>query len=143
MRRDRSRQSVVMVLQESPNYHEGGSPIASGIHVALRETWSDIPTYPVINPISCNGELAHGPVPTLSASRSAPSCKRITECLGSAAIAAPARPYRKPHEFVGSGLLCSLLQCQSTQPLRVALALFREPRYQFGDLVRCEIAAIN
>jgi hypothetical protein len=83
MRRDGSRQSVVLVLQESPNYHEGGSPIASGIHVALRETRSDVPTYPIIDSISCDDGLAHGPVPTFSASRSAPSYKRATICLGS------------------------------------------------------------
>jgi hypothetical protein len=83
MRRDRSRQSVVLLPQESPNYHEGGSPIASGIHVALRETRSDVPTYPMIDSISCDGGLAHGPVPTFSASRSALSCKRLTIYLGS------------------------------------------------------------
>jgi hypothetical protein len=76
MRRDGSRQSVVLVPQESPNYHEGGSSIASGIHVALRETRSNVPPYPVINPISCDGG-AHGPVPTFSASRSAPLRKRV------------------------------------------------------------------
>jgi hypothetical protein len=64
MRRDGSRQSVVLIPQESPNYHEGGSPIASGIHVALREERSDVLTYPVIDPISCDGD-AHGPVPTV------------------------------------------------------------------------------
>jgi hypothetical protein len=78
MRRDGSRQSVVLVPQESPDYHERGSPIASGIYVALMETRSNVPTYPVIDPISSDGRLAHGPVPTFSASRSAPSCKRVT-----------------------------------------------------------------
>jgi hypothetical protein len=78
MRQDGSCQSVVRVPQESPNYHEGGSPIASGIHVASMETRSNVPTYPVIDPISSDGKLAHGPMPTFSASRSAPSCKRVT-----------------------------------------------------------------
>ena len=55
MRRDGSRQSVVPVLQESPNYHEGNSPVASGIDVALRAPRSNIPTYPVIDPISREG----------------------------------------------------------------------------------------
>jgi hypothetical protein len=78
MRRDGRRQSVVPVPQESPDYHECSSPIASGIYVALMETRSNFPTYPVIDPISSDGRLAHGPVPTFSASRSAPSCKRVT-----------------------------------------------------------------
>src|SRR5215831_21114805 len=101
MRRDGSRQSVVLVPQESPNYHEGGSPIASGIHVALRETRSDTPTYPVIDPISCDGGLAHGPVPTFSASLSAPSCKRVTDCLGSAI--APRGLFRSGDLMTSSG----------------------------------------
>jgi hypothetical protein len=91
MRRDGSRQRVVLVLQKSPNYHEGGSPIASGIHVALRQTRSNVPTYPVINSISCDGGLAHGPAPTFSASRSAPSYKRVDRCLGSAVVLARQR----------------------------------------------------
>jgi hypothetical protein len=78
MRRDGRRQSVVPVPQESPDYHECSSPIASGIYVALMETRSNFPTYPVIDPISSDGRLAHGPVPTFSACRSAPSCKRVT-----------------------------------------------------------------
>jgi hypothetical protein len=91
MPRDGSRQSVVLVPQESPNYHEGGSPIASGIHVALMEARSNVPTYPVIDPITTDGRLAHGPVPTFSASRSAPSCKRVNHCLGSAVVLAHQR----------------------------------------------------
>jgi hypothetical protein len=62
--------------------------------------------YPVIDPISCDGG-AHGPVPTFSASRSAPSCKRVTVvrvpqlCSRTSADF----PKRSAHEFVGSGLL--------------------------------------
>jgi hypothetical protein len=59
MRRHGSRLSVVLVPQESPNDHECGSPIASGIHVPLRKTRGDVPTYPVIDSISCDGG-AHG-----------------------------------------------------------------------------------
>jgi hypothetical protein len=77
MWRDGIRQSVVLLLQESPNYHEGSSPVASGVHVALRGALSDIPTYPVTDPISRDGGLAHGPVPTFSASRSALLRKRV------------------------------------------------------------------
>ena len=61
VRRDGSRQSVVLILQESPNYQEGNSPIASGIDVALRGTRGNIPMYPIIDPISCGSGLAHGP----------------------------------------------------------------------------------
>jgi hypothetical protein len=108
MRRDGSRQSVVLVPQESPNYHEGGSPIASGIHLALRGTRSDTPMYPVIDPISCDCGLAHGRMPTFSASHSAPSCKRVT-VVGVPQLCSRTSadyPKRSPHEFVGSALLC-------------------------------------
>ena len=60
MRRHGSRLSVVLVPQESPNDHEGGSPIASGVHVALRKTRGNVPAYPVIDSISCDGGLPHG-----------------------------------------------------------------------------------
>jgi hypothetical protein len=60
--------------------------------------------------------------------------KRATICLGSDQLC---------WRTGADGLLCQSLQCQSAQPLRVALALFRELNNQLGDLVRCWIAAIN
>jgi hypothetical protein len=83
MRRNGRRQSVVPVLQESPNYYEGRAPIASGIYVVLRGTRNDMATYPVVDPISRDDGFAHGPLPTFSASRFAPPGKRATIARGS------------------------------------------------------------
>jgi hypothetical protein len=134
MRRHGSRLNVVLVPQESPNDHEGGSPIASGIHVALGKTRGNVPAYPVVDSISCDGGLAHGwcrrsppPVPRHSLNVR-PFVWVPINCAG-----APAR----------TAYFARSLQCQSAQPLRVALALFRELDNQLGDLVRCWIAAIN
>jgi hypothetical protein len=95
MGRHGCRLSVVLVPQESPNDHEGGSPIASGIHVALRNTRGNVPAYPVIDSISCDGGLAHGRCRRFSASRSAPFSKRATICLGSGQLCSrTARTFR-------------------------------------------------
>src|SRR5438876_10839463 len=64
MRRDGSREGVVLVLQRLPNYCEPNVSIASGIHLGLRRTWNDMPPYPVVDPVSCGGEMRHGPLPT-------------------------------------------------------------------------------
>jgi hypothetical protein len=119
MRRYGSRHSFVLVPQELPDYHEGGSPIASGIHVALRKTRGNVPAYPVVDSVSCDGGVGAWLVPTFSASRSAPFSKRATTCLGSDQLCS---------RTGADGLLCQSLQCQSAQPLRVALALFRARR---------------
>src|SRR5262249_61595492 len=57
MRGDGSREGVVLVLQGLPNYCEPNVSIASG-------TWNDMPTYPVVDPVSCGREMRHGPLPS-------------------------------------------------------------------------------
>src|SRR5262249_47548647 len=63
MRGDGSREGVVLVLQGLPNYCEPNVSIASGIHLTLKRTWNDMPTYPVVDPVSCGREMRHGPLP--------------------------------------------------------------------------------
>jgi hypothetical protein len=66
MRWNWTRERIVLVLQALPNCGQPDASIASGIHVALRGTGNDMPTYPVVDSVSCGGEVAHSPLPTSS-----------------------------------------------------------------------------
>jgi hypothetical protein len=64
LRRDRSREGVVLVPQSFPDCGERSPPIASRIDFALRGTGNDVPTYPVVDPVSCSDKVGHGHSPT-------------------------------------------------------------------------------
>ena len=60
MRGHGRRKRVVLISQRSPN--RGGEPnvcVASGICVTRRAAGDDTSTNPIINSISCGGDLAH------------------------------------------------------------------------------------
>ncbi len=60
MRGDGRRQGVVLVSERSPNCGPPKASIASGIHPAFRGVRNDMPTNPVVDPVSCGGEMEHG-----------------------------------------------------------------------------------
>jgi hypothetical protein len=79
--------------------------------VALRE--SDVPTYPVIDSISYDGGLAHGPVPTFSASRSAPSRKRLTVVWVPQLCSRISADFRSGALMSSSGAACFAMCCNA------------------------------
>src|SRR5262245_51000839 len=62
MRRDGHRQCVVRDPQRFPNRVKPNVSFAARIRVAReqRVAWDDTSTNPIINSISCSGDLAHG-----------------------------------------------------------------------------------
>src|SRR5947208_16485391 len=64
MRRDGSREGVVLVLQGLPNYCERDVSVATGIYFWFDGDRNDVSTYPVVDPISSGGKMRHGPLPT-------------------------------------------------------------------------------
>jgi hypothetical protein len=63
LRRDRRREGVVLVPQSFPDCCEHNPPIAGRINFALRGTGNDVPTYPVVDPVSF-GEKGMAAPPT-------------------------------------------------------------------------------
>jgi hypothetical protein len=63
MRRDGSREGVVLVLQRSPNCSKPNISIENGIDLAFRGTGNDMLTYPIVDPVGCGSEVAHGAAP--------------------------------------------------------------------------------
>jgi hypothetical protein len=63
LRRHRSREGVVLVPERFPDCCERSPPIAGRIDFALRGTGNDVPTYPVIDPVSCGEKVGHGRSP--------------------------------------------------------------------------------
>jgi hypothetical protein len=74
------------------------------IDFALRETGNDVPTYPVVDPVSCGDKVGHGRSPRLSAPYSAPSEQTSKARLGSPHKGRPnmSRRIRKPRLTSGS-----------------------------------------
>jgi hypothetical protein len=64
LRRDRSRERVVLVPQSFPDFCERSPPLAGRIDFALRGIRNDVPTYPVVDPVSCGDKVGHGRSPT-------------------------------------------------------------------------------
>ena len=65
MWRDRRRKRVVLVPEGLPNCGERNVFVSIGDRIARSATGNDMPAYPVIDPISCGGEVAHRPTPSL------------------------------------------------------------------------------
>ncbi len=65
MWRDRRRKRVVLVSEGLPNCGERNVFVSIGARIARSATGNDMPAYPVIDPISCGGEVAHRPTPSL------------------------------------------------------------------------------
>ena len=65
MWRDRRRKRVVLVPEGLPNCGERNVFVSIGDRIARSATGNDMPAYPVIDPISCGGEVAHRPSPSL------------------------------------------------------------------------------
>ena len=65
MWRDRRRKRVVLVSEGLPNCGERNVFVSIGDRIARSATGNDMPAYPVIDPISCGGEVAHRPSPSL------------------------------------------------------------------------------
>jgi len=65
MWRDRRRKRVVLVPEGLPNCGERNVFVSIGDRIARSATGNDMPAYPVIDPISCGGEVAHRPIPSL------------------------------------------------------------------------------
>jgi hypothetical protein len=67
-----SCESVVLVFEAFPNCGHPNVSIASGIQPAPRGMVLKpvLPTNPMIDPVGCGSEIAHGPLPHVSASRS-------------------------------------------------------------------------
>jgi hypothetical protein len=63
LRRDRSREGVVLVPQSFPDCCGRSLPIAGRIDFALRGTGNDVPTYPEVDPVSCGEKVGHGRFP--------------------------------------------------------------------------------
>ena len=68
------RGGVVLVFERSPNRGERDASIATGIHPALARIGNDPPTNPVVDPISCGGEMAHWAASNVSTSRPVNAC---------------------------------------------------------------------
>jgi hypothetical protein len=64
IRREGRCERIVLVPQRSPNCGERNVAVERGIHIAWRGERDDTPTYPVVDPVSCGGEMAHGPLLT-------------------------------------------------------------------------------
>src|SRR5437870_10787671 len=65
MWRDRRRKRVVLVSEGLPNCGERNVFVSIGARIARSATGDDMPAYAVIDPISCGGEVAHRPTPSL------------------------------------------------------------------------------
>jgi hypothetical protein len=61
MRRDGHRQCVVLISQRFPNRVKLNVSFAAGIRVTREQriAWDDTSTNPIINSISCGGNVAH------------------------------------------------------------------------------------
>jgi hypothetical protein len=64
MQGDGGRQGVVLVFEALPNGGQPSASIASVIQPALRGMMlKHMPTNPLVDPVGCGGEIAHGTLP--------------------------------------------------------------------------------
>jgi hypothetical protein len=63
MARDWNRNGIVLVPQSFPDCCKRSPHIAGRIDFALRGTGDDVPTYPVVDPVSCGEYVGHGRSP--------------------------------------------------------------------------------
>jgi hypothetical protein len=58
-RRDGRRERVILVPKRFPNRVKPNVSVAGAIHVAWSVTGNDMPAYPAVDSISCDGEVKH------------------------------------------------------------------------------------
>jgi hypothetical protein len=63
MRLDWNREGVVLFLEALPDRGEPSVSVARGIHLDQRGLANGVPTNPVVVPVRCGREMAHGGAP--------------------------------------------------------------------------------